>query len=508
MWGPLRLRCKFENSTAFLNEDMGGAVVSKTKEPQFKAAQDYAYEIKKRENRWAIGTPKTASPASPSSPQRRKKKQEEEPHTIANSLVLRIGQLDGLAASVSEIYVRVSLCRLNIESGRYEVLSQVRTQRRYNTSKPAWYSFRPMSANAADSDNLLVEVFTCRSVVIDSLLGASDVGVSSLKPGRDKRIPLNVADSQFGTDLFLTVQRVHPRNFRLRKRVFFIRHAESKWNQAQANRDIVGMVKQRDHPLNRTGIQQALKMSNYCNTKETPTNEVERSFLEADEIITSPLCRALQTALVGLYAHPCTQKKGMKLMGNVREIQNLGGIDSMGMVFGSASITRAYDSLRQELAEGSTDDENFMLVSIQLIRNQIDHFDTESEWWQYRKESKKHYVDRIRELIFSIQYGSAHRPIVVLHSLFLRQFFKHISHSLKSEDSQKLMEKLSRFKIENCGCVAVDLEFEHDWPEYDNQDQTPINPSEDEDWCSGPCNSACIVGVQLLWDTQVMDESF
>ena len=41
------------------------------------------------------------------------------------------------------------------------------------------------------------------------------------------------------------------------RQVFFIRHGESRWNEAQAKRDVLQMVSHVDHPLNEQGFRQA-----------------------------------------------------------------------------------------------------------------------------------------------------------------------------------------------------------------------------------------------------------
>ena len=41
------------------------------------------------------------------------------------------------------------------------------------------------------------------------------------------------------------------------KRVFFVRHGESRWNEAQRKKDVLEMVSHVDHPLNQTGYMQA-----------------------------------------------------------------------------------------------------------------------------------------------------------------------------------------------------------------------------------------------------------
>ena len=92
--------------------------------------------------------------------------------------------------------------------------------------------------------------------------------------------------------------------------VFFVRHGESRWNEAQRRKDVLQMVSHVDHPLNETGYRQALHLQHAIrNAMSKPVNELSSSPTEAaalhalttaTTVWASPLTRALQTALIGL----------------------------------------------------------------------------------------------------------------------------------------------------------------------------------------------------------------
>ena len=45
---------------------------------------------------------------------------------------------------------------------------------------------------------------------------------------------------------------------RLRKKLFFVRHGESKWNAAKRDKNLFNLVKEHDHALTEAGYLQAL----------------------------------------------------------------------------------------------------------------------------------------------------------------------------------------------------------------------------------------------------------
>ena len=130
----------------------------------------------------------------------------------------------------------------------------------------------------------------------------------------------------------------------VRKTFFLIRHGESKWNEAQSALNLGGML-DHDHCLSRTGIEQCLDFNRRWRefaavtaaesaaggsasaTDPAPASAAsasatssssssaeaaeaidgfsfEQKFMRADVVYSSPLTRALQTALLTLKGHP------------------------------------------------------------------------------------------------------------------------------------------------------------------------------------------------------------
>ena len=99
-----------------------------------------------------------------------------------------------------------------------------------------------------------------------------------------------------------------------RKRIFFIRHAESEWNVMQRNADIVGMISKRDHPLTLHGISQATTLlSRWESAMQHPSmhpsmhprNRRIQVSCMLMQFFVSPHARSVQTALLALQGHPC-----------------------------------------------------------------------------------------------------------------------------------------------------------------------------------------------------------
>ncbi|GBG27846.1 Hypothetical Protein FCC1311_040692 [Hondaea fermentalgiana] len=309
-----------------------------------------------------------------------------------------------------------------------------------------------------------------------------------------------------------------------RKKLYLVRHGESRWNRAQARRNVVGMLAFRDHPLNKTGAQQAIDLNKRwrfeanvesnrreededllnqtidpraaaaamsaiaaqatmgqadlpaCDSsktrldaqeqeqeeKEEKENEsLEAGFFRAKAIFSSPLTRSLQTALLGLQHHPCALETGITLLTCAREVQNLLGKDSMGAVCGEESFLRAKQLLRDECGDLHSNWE----AGVQGV----DPYDAESEWWIATKESRASVVARTEDFVNTIRYRPEREIIVVGHSLFFKHLFQSLSWDLDMQHpdyaaKRSLLDQLRRFKIENCGVVGVELSFEHYWP--------------------------------------------
>ena len=76
----------------------------------------------------------------------------------------------------------------------------------------------------------------------------------------------------------ITLQQIEsPIHF---KTVSFIRHGESRWNEAQAKKNVMEMVSHVDHPLNETGYAQAYRLQHAIRAALTSSTDVS-SPLEA-----------------------------------------------------------------------------------------------------------------------------------------------------------------------------------------------------------------------------------
>ena len=102
--------------------------------------------------------------------------------------------------------------------------------------------------------------------------------------------------------------------------LFLVRHAESKWNEAQHHKSLRGLMAF-DHPLTMDGIRQSCALARRWETAqratmgswEAPTDAQDKQarerlqrFLEASRVFSSPLTRAMQTAMLSLGDHRAT----------------------------------------------------------------------------------------------------------------------------------------------------------------------------------------------------------
>ena len=167
------------------------------------------------------------------------------------------------------------------------------------------------------------------------------------------------------------------------KQVFFVRHGESRWNEAQAKKDVRGLLSQVDHPLNEVGYQQARALQGALRAAldhpegvdlSSPASEAAalRGMFSATAVWSSPLTRALQTTLVGLAPLLGATRGGgggggggeaeeveakadrfkMSLKVNAREKKNLGGLDTVGACCGEECVTRAITKLEEVVPDG------------------------------------------------------------------------------------------------------------------------------------------------------------
>ena len=411
-------------------------------------------------------------------------------------LVVEVIKVEGLPSKLSAVFIRLTLSRRDEKTGEVKVLAQEVTNDCYSTCEPVWRVFRALHPEVLQTDIIHVAVVARRKlsstfVVCSSKCTCVELVLSKgLKMKGPAKKPIH---AYFGV--------VPPMSLQPKKRIFLLRHGESYWNQAQANNDVIGMLKQYDHPLNAVGVEQARAFSRKWKLlgeqdamdqtishvkNKSVASSMEESFLVAEEVYSSPLCRAVQTSLVALQGHPVVTEKGIKLLTSIREVQSFGGLDSMCSSYGEESFERAKENLQRVSAE----------ISEETNHIKVDPFNSYSEYWKYR-EGKADVSKRTRDFLGTVQYGRSPCAIFVGHSKFFQNFFRRVSYDLRHEKVRELAERLQRGKLENCGCVGVDIEFKGHYASNQITNIEAAVSEEQIDWVT-------VTNIELLFGSNVL----
>lgn len=255
------------------------------------------------------------------------------------------------------------------------------------------------------------------------------------------------------------------------KRVFLVRHGESKWNAAKRSKKFYSMVKEHDHPLNEKGYGQARELQkelrrvmtnadgNAASTSDAASDhkqEALEAMVAAEALWASPLTRALQTALVGL--EPLLTRPGavLQLRANVREKKNWGGLDSIGRVVGVQCRERAVAELSElDVTEGGPTP-----TEVKKLRQiQVDHTEAAEAWWSEGVETEKEVDQRLGELLYQIQHSTASTIIVVAHSHLFRAIFKRFLHPTVFHRHAKLAQRLQTQSVPNGTVLDCEMAF-------------------------------------------------
>jgi len=249
------------------------------------------------------------------------------------------------------------------------------------------------------------------------------------------------------------------------KEVFLIRHGESRWNAAKRKKRYDKMMKEHDHPLNEVGYRQALELQEAIraammleNTNDnaaiTPQIAAARQLIECEAFWSSPLTRALQTALVVL--EPLLAGSRLELKANVRERKNWGGLDSIGRVTGVMCHQRALEELR-ELDENDCGPKKGEVEK--LARICVDPLEVQEEWWSDGVESDKDMEKRLLEFLDQVQYSPHTRIVVVAHSHLFRTIFKKFLHPCYCMRAPETALRLQSTSIPNGTVLHCTMDF-------------------------------------------------
>jgi broad specificity phosphatase PhoE len=365
--------------------------------------------------------------------------------------------------------------------------------------------------------SLVVEIYDWDQLNADDFLCRTAIPLTVLESGEPVNWKINgknledfVMGGRFENhpNLSVTVRQVVSRPATT-KTVFFIRHGESKWNEAQAGMNVKDMLKQNDHPLNAEGIEQALhgnsvwkgyqasqssdvtKQESSTSSPNSPSQLSEKDrqnvqsklqahathqnadaliglelellnawyterFFNAEKVVASPLTRALQTALIMLEDHPVLLRNdGVLLYSQIRECKRLGGMDSVGVAKGAEILPRLRSESLSELGKEKVD----KLIAPEI---KIDaFFDTDQEWWvrQSSYEEDKTLGARVKEAVNFIRHSPHDTIICVGHSLFFREIFKQLRHPAMLKTRPDIASDMVSKKLNNAAVFGTTVEF-------------------------------------------------
>jgi len=241
------------------------------------------------------------------------------------------------------------------------------------------------------------------------------------------------------------------------KWLFLLRHGESKWNEAQAKLDIAGLVKTTDHSLDAVGIHQARDLSKKI--RDATPGETSlchyKEFLDAEEILVSPLRRTVETALIALHYHPLATSRGIKLFSDLREVKNVGGLDCIGSATGDRIVGRVHEELDKAFRTQDIDQDE--LTHIKSIH--VDPNNARDEWWMDLKDTHRDIQHRIADLLVQFKLTPKRNHILVGHSLLFRELCRNFSCPSLKNGATKFKQQLREKVMAPCAVMAIHVDF-------------------------------------------------
>ena len=247
--------------------------------------------------------------------------------------------------------------------------------------------------------------------------------------------------------------------------LFVVRHGESEWNQARAENNFFAMAGSYDHPLNSTGLQQAKVLAS-----SWPSSEVAGAMKRA-RVYSSPLTRAVQTAMMGFAAHPRVEGEGVCLVRAAREVKHsVLNLDSVGIAVSGGVHARACDEAARHLAP-----EDLEL----LQRTKLQAAEAQEKWWTSNYDTQEEIDLRVAELFarirsdvaaatdensWSLASGTEPDPelpaaIIVAHSIFIREMVRRCTVAGTPFSETDLAAELTEGKLCNAGSIQLTVRF-------------------------------------------------
>jgi len=185
-------------------------------------------------------------------------------------------------------------------------------------------------------------------------------------------------------------------------------------------------------------------------------NHHARELSQPGVLYVSPLCRAVQTAVIGLGPSQAEAGGEMVLMAAAREKQNLGGFDSMSTKRGCEILESTLEELKKVY---NTNPEGLQETVELFQRLRFDVHEAQEQWWcEGASDSSEQLHARLQDFMAQLLYTPHRTAVVVGHSHFFRSAFKaFLAKELYDEDPQ-MAKDITTKKLMNCGVARVELD--------------------------------------------------
>lgn len=178
-------------------------------------------------------------------------------------------------------------------------------------------------------------------------------------------------------------------------------------------------------------------------------------FCAAEQVVSSPLSRAVQTAVLALAGHPALKHNDLLLMRSARELKNFGGMDCVGTHTGAELWPVIQDKLALTIGPEQ--------AAAACAGVRVDPGDTWAEWWTKTgdMDTESIIAGRFFDFWATLRYSPHQRVIVAGHSAFFRLLCdQHIPVGGELELANPgLVKKLRAHKLTNASCLAIEVDF-------------------------------------------------
>lgn len=342
----------------------------------------------------------------------------------------------------------------------------------WNSQNPVFHSWLHFPGVDAGSELLLLD---CRLMDYDEYTRSDPIGqimvpVADLKEGEDTVCKVTLVpgvapllgNAGYGPiawnlgeglepvpcELVLRCLRAWPE----RKRVYLLRHGQSGWNKAQHEMDISGLAGW-DHPLSKEGIDQSRTFNEaWSKLAEDGSDEARRQqeFRQVTTVFSSPLTRAVQTCLLAMRGHPALGAGPVRLLECAREVNSVGGVDSVGVAVGEAIEVRVRKELVEAIGEAET---------AQTMSSICPYSCSTGEWWSRAgtSESKQEIRTRITHLLNALVAAPGEACVLVGHSLLFCELFRERCSAELASRRPAAAERLAGVKLGNAACCCAEV---------------------------------------------------